>query len=195
MPRKNKKASERSALTSASKTIAVNSTPWIHMGLLLLTCLAWHGFILTNDGTIWDSWYVKNWLQNKNWLALNEFFGSVGMPIYGWLYSLFAYAPHIVEAFMFATVASMAVTGILTYLLARKIADLNASEAFCLTLLAQAIPVFTAGQDFIMFFFVFMHALFLGAAYLATKSLEEDGRKSIFLRVISLVLFFGRFEK
>ena len=193
MPRKNKKASDRSALSSASKTIAVNSPPWIHMGLLLLTCLAWHGFILTNDGTIWDSWYVKNWLQNKNWSALNEFFGSVGMPIYGWLYSLFAYAPHIVEAFMFATVACMAVIGIFTYFLARKLADLDASEAFCLALLAQAMPVFTAGQDFIMFFFVFMHALFLGAACLATKSLEVKGRKSLFLRVISLVLFFFSF--
>lgn len=193
MSRRKKKTLDKSQLPPPKAEVVAAPRHWVHICILVLGGLLCHGIILTNDGTIWDSWYVKNWLQSKNWGAITEFFGSVGMPVYGWLYAPFAYAPNIVETFMFATISCMVVSWIFTYLLALKLANLSSMEALCLALLAQSVPVFTAGQDFIMFFFVFMHALFLFAAYMATCAIEQSGAKAVILRVSSILLFFISF--
>lgn len=172
------------------------SEPVKHLPAVLMLAFAglmWHGFLLTNDGLIWDSWYVKSWLEEKNWRALSEFFGSVGLPVYGWLYMPFAYAPDIVGAFMVATVLCLLTGSLLTYLLGVRLGGLTPGESLCVALLAQAMPTFTAGQDFIMFFFVFMHTLFLAAALLAVMSLEVRGRRRIVLRVAALLIFFASF--
>ena len=189
MSRRKKRASEISgniSETSGSSVRLKLAGPFI---LLFFTTLLWHGLLLTNDGTIWDSWYVLGWLQNRNWRALHEFFDSVGMPVYGWLYRPFAFAPDIVGAFMAATFLCLFAQSALTYVLARRLGGLNSSEALCLALLAQAIPVFTAGQDFIMFFFVFMHTVFLLAAWLASLASVSSGRKQMVLNLSSVVLF------
>lgn len=163
------------------------------IGLLVLAGLLWHGLLLTNDGTIWDSWYVQNWLVEKNWRALNDFFGSVGMPIYGWLYAPFAFSPDIVTAFMIATVACLLAQAVMTYFLAINLGGLNSREAFCLALIAQAMPIFTAAQDYIMFFFVFMHALFLLASLVCLRSLELSGWRHVALRTAAVLMFFVSF--
>jgi hypothetical protein len=161
-------------------------TPYI---ILFITTLLWHGLLLTNDGTIWDSWYVLHWLQNKNWPVLHEFFGSVGMPIYGWLYQPFAYAPDIVAAFMLVTFLCLFAQSALTYALGKNLVGMRAEEALCLALLTQAMPVFTAGQDFIMFFFVFMHTAFMLAALLASLAASSSGRRQLVLNSASVALF------
>jgi|GEM_PF-1803001 len=189
MSRRKKRTSEKSGSISETSGSSVRlklAGPFI---LLFFTTLLWHGLLLTNDGTIWDSWYVLGWLQNRNWRALHEFFDSVGMPVYGWLYRPFAFAPDVVGAFMAATFLCLFAQSALTYALAKRLGDLNSSEALCLALLAQAIPVFTAGQDFIMFFFVFMHAVFLLAAWLASLAGLSSGRRQVVLNVVSAVLF------
>ena len=165
----------------------------IAVGILLLVGLMWHGFLLTNDGLIWDSWYVQSWLLNKNWAVLNEFFGSVGMPIYGWLYAPFAFAPDIVFAFMLATVSCLLAQAVLTYFLGQRLAGMNPHESLCLALLAQAMPVFTAGQDYIMFFFVFMQTLFLAAALITVRVLEVEGWRHATLRIVAVLLFLASF--
>lgn len=189
MSRRKKSAYDLSGTISKANVFSARpklASPFI---LLFFSTLLWHGLLLTNDGTIWDSWYVLSWLQNRNWRALHEFFDSVGMPVYGWLYRPFAFAPDIVGAFMAATFLCLFAQSVLTYVLARRLGNLNPGEAFCLTLLAQAIPVFTAGQDFIMFFFVFMHTVFLLAAWLASLAGVSSGRKQLVLNVASVVLF------
>ena len=193
MSRRKKKALDKSQLSPQKAEVVAAPRHWVPICILVLGGLLCHGIILTNDGTIWDSWYVKNWLQNKNWGAITEFFGSVGVPVYGWLYALFAYAPNIVETFMFATISCMVFSWIFTYLLALKLANLSSMEALCLALLAQSVPVFTAGQDLVVFFFVFMHALFLFAAYMATCAIEQSGCKALILRITSITLFFISF--
>ena len=188
---KRKRASmlPRNSYSNLDKEITVDLPLSIPYTILFITTFLWHGLLLTNDGTIWDSWYVLHWLQNKNWPVLHEFFGSVGMPIYGWLYRPFAYAPDIVAAFMVATFLCLFAQSALTYSLGKNLAGMNSKEALCLALLAQAMPVFTAGQDFIMFFFVFMHTLFLIAALLASFAASCNGRRQILLNVASLTLF------
>lgn len=161
--------------------------------MLVFAGLMWHGFLLTNDGLIWDSWYVYSWLANKNWGTLSEFFGSVGMPIYGWIYAPFAFAPDIVFAFMFATVFCLILQSLLIYRLGIRLGCLDPKEAFSLAILAQAMPVFTAGQDFIMFFFVLMLTLFLAAAWLAARCLELKGWTHYMFRCLAVVLFFISF--
>lgn len=186
-----KKATEPEKNSAAKPTrgISVNLKLLIPYIIFFITTLLWHGLLLTNDGTIWDSWYVLHWLQNKNWPVLHEFFGSVGMPIYGWLYRPFAFAPDIVEAFMLATFLCLFLQAALTYALGKHLAGINAKEAFCLALLAQAMPIFTAGQDFIMFFFVFMHTAFMLAALLASVAVSNSRRQQLMLNVASVALF------
>lgn len=174
------------------KIQSVYSSRLALLGLVFFgICL--HGFLLTNDGMFWDSWYLKSWLQDKNWRSIQEFFGSVGMPVYGWLYVPFAWFPNIVGALMFATVFCLISQAILTYFLARDLGDLTPPEAFCIALLTEACPFFSAAQDLIMFFFIFMHALFLLAAWLAGLSLAASGRKHLLLRATSFLLFFISF--
>jgi hypothetical protein len=163
------------------------------MLLLALLSLCWHGFILTNDGTFWDSWFVKDWLKERNSYVIKQFFGSVGMPIYGLIYIPFAFFANIVQAFMIATVVCLLAQTILTYLLVFKLGRLSEKESFCLTVLAASIPVFTAGQDFIMFFFVFTHTLFLLSAYIAVQGLESSNYKCMLLRFVALLMFFISF--
>ena len=163
------------------------------IGFLILAGLLWHGALLTNDGTYWDSWFVQNWLLEKKWGELHEFFSSVGMPVYGWLYAPFAFSPDIVATFMFTTVSCLIAQAILTYYLAIKLGRLNSGEAICLALLAQAMPIFTAGQDYIMFFFVFMHMVFLLAAVTSVQALELSGWRHIVLRTAGVLLFFISF--
>ena len=179
----------RNSYSNGAKGIPVEMPMPLSYIVLFITTLLWHGVLLTNDGTIWDSWYVLNWLQNKNWAALHEFFDSVGMPIYGWLYRPFAFAPEIVFAFMVATFLCLFAQSVLTYVLGKNLAGMNSKEALCLALIAQAMPVFTAGQDFIMFFFVFMHAVFLLASLLASLATSYSGRRQVLLNVGSVTLF------
>ena len=110
----------RNSYSNGAKGIPVEMPMPLSYIVLFLTTLLWHGVLLTNDGTIWDSWYVLNWLQNKNWAALHEFFDSVGMPIYGWLYRPFAFAPEIVFAFMVATFLCLFAQSVLTYALGEE---------------------------------------------------------------------------
>lgn len=166
---------------------------WIPFVVLTVLCFCWHGLLLTNDGTLWDSWYVNYWLRDRNWRAVTEFFGSVGMPVYGWLYIPFAWAPDIVGAFMVATFACLLAQAFLTYRLAVELGGLNEWEALCVAVLAEALPFFSAAQDFIMFFFIFMHTLFLCAACLGSAAVGGSASRSRWLRYASLFLFFTSF--
>ena len=191
-----RKSSSRKQITPASASMVSPgraSSHWFVISILILSGLIWHGFLLTNDGMIWDSWFAQNWLVEKNWRALMGFFGSVGMPVYAWLYAPFAFAPDIVSAFMVSTVVCLLAQAVLTYFLAIRLVGLNSQEAFCIALLTQAMPVFTAGQDYIMFFFVFMHTLFLLAALVATKALALSGWRHVALRAAAVLVFFISF--
>jgi formylglycine-generating enzyme required for sulfatase activity len=160
--------------------------PYALIGAVTLFC---HGLILTNDGTIWDSWYVLNFLQTRNWFTMHDFFSSVGMPLYDWLYRPFALAPDIVAAFMLATFLCLLANGVLIYRIALEAGRLTRDEALALALLAQAMPLFSAAQDFIMFFFVLTHTLFLAAALLAVRLLEAQGRRRALLRALAVLGF------
>ena len=194
MPKRKGAACKSKTDTAHSKEVQTsnwsNSTAYL---ILLTGGMLWHGFLLTNDGTLWDSWYVLNWLQTQNWRLLHEFFDSVGMPLYGWLYRPFSFTPDIVGAFMFATVLCLIGQSFFIYVLARRLGGLNSGEALCLAVLAQAMPIFTAGQDFIMFFFVFTHTLFLLAAVLASNPQAEQGRWRLLNRTAAILLFFISF--
>jgi len=193
MSKRKNRSRKKNTSADAPGSLGRISSHWFGIGILILSGIIWHGYLLTNDGTIWDSWFVQSWLVNKNWPALNEFFGSVGMPVYAWLYAPFAFAPDIVFAFMVATVGCLLAQTILIYFLAIRLGGLNSQESFCIALLAQATPVFTAGQDFIMFFFVFMNTLFLLAALVTTRALEFSGWRQIVLRVAAILMFFVSF--
>jgi hypothetical protein len=164
-----------------------------HVVALALLAFCWHGFLLTNDGTIWDSWYVKSWLETKDWRALEEFFGATGLPLYGWLYKQFAGFSNIVGAFMSATVACLLLQPLLTYFLALELGGLSAAEAFCVAALSVSCPFFSAAQDLVMFFFVFMHTLFLTAALVANRSTDATSPKNQILRAAALLIFFTSF--
>lgn len=165
--------------------------PYFLIAVLALFC---HGFILTNDGTIWDSWYVLNFLETRNWTTMNEFFNSVGMPLYAWLYRQFAFLPNIVSGFMVATFLCLLGCGILIYHLSLNLGRLTRSESLALALLAQAMPLFSAAQDFIMFFFIFTYTLFLASALLAVLMLDLRGWRRWLARGLAVLGFYISFS-
>jgi hypothetical protein len=162
--------------------------------LLAAVCLFCQGFLVTNDGTIWDSWYVYSWLKTHNWAPMYDFLSSVGMPSFAWLYWPFGSAPDIVGAFMWATFLCFLANGILTYQLGLRLTDLTRGEVLAISLLAQALPFFTAAQDFIMFFFVFTHTLFLLSALLIASAIRTSGGRQGWLRLIGVLGFFLSFS-
>jgi len=162
--------------------------------LIAVASFVSHGLLLTNDGTIWDSWYVLNFLETRNWPTMREFFGSVGVPLFNWLYPPFAWFPDPVAGFMWATFLCLFGSAILTYRLGSSLGRLTRSESLVLALVAQAMPVFSAAQDFIMFFFIFTHALFLAASLLAARMLSMHGRRQIVLRVLVVLAFYVSFN-
>ncbi len=167
---------------------------WGAVTVLVLLGLCWHGLLLSNDGMIWDSWYVKPWLDTKNWRAIHEFFGSVGMPVYGWLYCAFSIFSDLIGAFMAATVLCLVLQGVQVYGLAQKLGGLSARESFCIAALAQSVPLFSASQDLSIFFFLLMQTLFLLAAHLAARVVEGTAEKTRFLRGAACLLFLLSFS-
>jgi hypothetical protein len=168
----------------------LGSFPHLVIGAVCVLC---HGFILTNDGPIWDSWFVLSMLKTKSLPALYEFFASVGVPFYYWLYRPFSFLPDIVAGFMWATFLCFLIQGILTYQIALRFTRLSSSEALALALLSQSLPLFNAGQDFIMFFFIFTHTLFLGSAFLMLWSMHFQGPPKWLFRLLAVAGFFTSF--
>lgn len=167
------------------------SAPYLALLAVAIFC---HGFLLTNDGLIWDSWFVRLWLKEKNWAAMAEFFGSVGIPLYAALYWPFAFVPDIVSAFMWATFLCLLASGILTYRIALALNLLGPGEALAVAALSVAMPLFLAAQDFIMFFFIFTHTLFLGAALSVAHCFGAHGWRHWVLRGLGVAAFLLSFS-
>jgi len=153
-----------------------------------------HAFMLTNDGRIWDSWFVVAWLKAKEWPAINEFFSSVGLPLYAVIYWPFAYVGNIVGAFMWATFLCLLASGILTYRLGIGLGFLGNGEALAVAAFSVAMPLFLAAQDCIMFFFIFTHTVFLAAALLAVLALDAAGWRHWVLRGVAVAAFLMCFS-
>ncbi len=169
--------------------------PWLPIyGILFMATLLCHGFILSNEGTIWDSWYVLNWLEERKWRTLHDFFDSVGVPLYGWLYRPFAYLGDIVSALMWTSFALLYLNSLLTYHLTVRLTEVSRQEAGMITLLAIALPTFSAVQDLVMFFFLFTIALFLAAGVLAEKCLRSEQGIHWALRIGANILFLLSFS-
>jgi hypothetical protein len=165
--------------------------PFAALGLLCLYC---HGLLLTNDGLYWDGWYVFDWVKNRNWPVLHLFYDSLGLPFFELIYRVFACAPTLIAAFMWATVLSFFASGVLTYRLGIELASLTRAEALAVALLSVGIPLFTAAQDFIMFPFIFTHSLFLFAAWLVSKAIPSSGPRQWILRFFAVVAFVLSFS-
>jgi hypothetical protein len=174
--------------TSSSRGFE-RALPYISLALLCLFC---HGILLTNDGLIWDGWYAFDWVKSHNWTQLHHFFDSIGIPLFGWLYRVFAFAPALISTFMWSTVICFFVAGAMTYKLGLK-AGLTGGEALAIAALTEAMPLFTAAQEFIMFPFIFTHALLLVAVLLFTRAMTEQGAWHWGLRIVGVVLFFVSF--
>lgn len=160
--------------------------PYLAIGLLCLLC---HGLLLTNDGLYWDGWYVFDWVKSRNWTMLHQFYDSIGLQFFGWIYRVFAFAPHLLGTFMWATIFCFFVGGVLTYHLALILARLTRGEALAIALFTVAIPFFTAAQDFIMFCFIFTHALFLLSAWSIAKAIDASGPRQWLLRFLGVIGF------
>lgn len=132
--------------------------------LIALVTIYCHGFILTNDGLIWDDWYWFDWLRNHNWAPMLEYTRAQGLPFTLWAFAPLAFFPDIVAAGMWASFLCLLLEGILLHELAVRLALLPRGEALCLTLIAQALPLFSAAQDFPVVGLIFFRMLFFVAS-------------------------------
>jgi hypothetical protein len=157
--------------------------------LLFIVCIYCHGFVLTNDGPIWDGWYWNHWLKTRDWAPMLEYTGAQGLPTTLWLFGLFAFTPDVVVSGMIATFLCLFFESVLTYKLALKLTSLTRIEALSIAALAQALPLFNAAQDFPVIGLIFFRTLFLFATLLALKGLEQSNYKKHLLRGSALILF------
>jgi hypothetical protein len=158
--------------------------------LIVLVTIYCHGFILTNDGLIWDGWYWFDWLENHNWPPMLEYTRAQGLPFTLWVFAPLAFFPDIVAAGMWASFLCLLLEGILLYELAVRLALLPRGEALCLTSVAQAMPLFSAAQDFPVFGLIFFRMLFYVAALLATVSTDCKGFRHWLFRGGALLGFY-----
>lgn len=162
--------------------------------LLGLVCLLCHGVLLLNDGPIWDGWYVVEWLTSARWRVLLDFFDSVGMPLFGSAYRLYPTNPGVISHVMLATFLCLLANSILVYHLAIRLTLLPRGESLCLAALSQAIPVFNAAQEFIMFLFLATETVFLLSALVITRAMVlRNGRRWGWM-VLGIVGFWFSFS-
>ena len=157
--------------------------------LIALVCAFCHGFILTNDGPIWDGWYWLSWLKTRNWVPMKEYTDAQGLPFTLWIFGPFAYAANIVGTGMWANFLCLLGENIVVYRLALKLAPVTRGEALAIALLAQAVPLFNASQDFPVLALTFYRMLFLLAALLAAQAIESRGFRHWSLRGLAIAVF------
>ena len=180
----------------ASLAVAASSsqTRIRHCLLICVGALLCHGLLLTNDGPIWDGWYVLSWVETKNWAPLHEFFGAVGIPQYGWMYRAFSAAPEVVPCVMIASFSCLLGVHVLAYNIAIDMARINRSEAVSISLLSLAMPVFTAAQDLVMCFFLLTELLFfLGIAF-SLAAERRTGQSHWAFRLLAVGTFTASFS-
>jgi hypothetical protein len=159
------KPNSSSVLRPMSRTL-----PYSIITLVTIYC---HGFILTNDGLIWDGWYWFDWLKNHNWPPMQEYTQAQGLPFTLWVFAPLA----LIE-------------GLLLYELAVRLVLLPRGEALCLTSIAQVMPLFSAAQDFPVFGLIFFRMLFYLSALLATASTDCKGIRHWLFRGGALLGFY-----
>jgi formylglycine-generating enzyme required for sulfatase activity len=159
--------------------------------VLALVCVYCHGFILTNDGPVWDGWYWVNWLQNRNWAPMVEYTRAQGLQTTLWLFGLFAYFPDVIGCGMFASVLCFFVESVLVYRFALAATRLNKVESLAISSLSLAVPFFNAAQDFPVIGLLFFRMLFVGAALCAVRSTDVSGDnlRHVLWRLSALGLF------
>jgi hypothetical protein len=176
---------------SAVRSIGSEWRP--HLALVLVALFA-HWVLLTSEAAIWDSWYLLAWIREKNFPPMDEFFGAVGMPLYGWVYRPFSACSNPAAALMMASFACLAASGNLGYSLLRRLGNLTQGEALMISLIAVALPVFNAAQDAIMFFFLLTQVLFLGAALMMVHCWSFDTLRKRLGMGLSILLFWVSFS-
>jgi Sulfatase-modifying factor enzyme 1 len=158
--------------------------PYVVLGLV---CLAIHGFLLTNDGVMWDGWYFRSWLTHRNWGAFSEYALAQGMPFSLLALAPLALFPDVVVAGMVAIVLCLWLQGVVVYRLALKLAPLTRGEALALAVLFQACPVVSAAQDFPILTLLFYHTLFFAGGLAAAVAMERKGWRHGLARLGAIV--------
>lgn len=161
-----------------------------HWLLILAGGLYCHWALLTNDGVYWDGWWLRAWLTSSNWNLTHEFFSAVGMPLYAHVNWLFAGLANPVPAMMVATVGCFLLDGLIIYELGWQSGWLTGAEALAVALLSTAFPVFLAGQEIIMLFFIFTHTLFLASVLAALLAMKATGLRALGWRGAALAGLF-----
>ena len=170
------------AISGASRVL-----PYAAIAVVTLYC---HWFILTNNEPIWDGWYWQYWLSHRRWEPMIEYTRAQGLPFTLWAFAPFAYVPHMIPVCLGASLLCLLADGILCYELARRLAGLPSGEALAISVLAQAMPLFSAAQDFPVFGLIVFRTLFLVAILLVSLALESKGVRHWWLRGAALVAFY-----
>ena len=163
---------------------------WLPYGLLLLACLYCHGFILTNDGTIWDGWYWHEWIKARNWAPMLEYTGAQGLPFHLLLYGLYVFLPKVVVTGMALNFACLFLQSVFLYRIGLRFLRWSVAEAVGFAAVAGAFPLFNAAQDFPVIGLLLFKVLFLWALHLTHGVFSSEGQRHWGLRLASLLLFW-----
>lgn len=154
-----------------------------------------HGLLLLNDGTYWDGWLLKSYLDESNWNELHKWATEAGLPGMDYFYwglkltGLFAF--YKVIAFLLILFSA-----ILVYRLILQFNWLNRFEALGIATLSLVYPAYQTTIELSTFRYLFFYCLFLLAALLLVHAERtiDSAKPGLLLRLLSLILFFASFS-
>ncbi|OIR06744.1 hypothetical protein GALL_109920 [mine drainage metagenome] len=166
--------------------------PYFFIGAVALLS---HGLLLLNDGTYWDGWLLKSYLDEGNWGELHKWATEAGLPGMDYFY----WGLKLTRLFAFYKIIAFLLilfSAILVYRVISQFNWLNRCEALGVALLSLVYPAYQTTVELSTFRYQFFYCLFLLAALLLVHAerTTASAKSGLLLRLPSLILFFASFS-
>jgi hypothetical protein len=172
--------------------VSMGPTRHDYLALIIATFLA-HGLLLFNDGVYWDAWIYHHALLSKNWQTIYIPCLESGVPQQAYFFWYLGGFADKILSFRLVAFICVLLSGIMVYRLSMRFDAVTRQEGLVIALVFVLYPVWSVSVISLATLYVFCYSIFLFAALVAFRSEEVVSIRHGFLRVVSLILFFGSF--
>lgn len=161
------------------------------LALLVLIC---HGPLLINGGVYVDGWPLYGFYLNHDTRTMHVVYGQIGIPFLEYFNLAFWSASDPIFAYKLVAFICILFSTISVYFLAWRPCILTSRE--CL-FIAGFFCCYTAYQlhvEIDVLQYTFCYTLFLLSAWLAAHAVTVDDKRGLFMRILSLAVFFISFQ-
>lgn len=165
---------------------------WHYIVIFLAASFA-HAIMLLNDGVFADGWLLYSMLKHRDWEVVQSWFLEASMPASLYLHWSLAHLPNFVFWYRVLSFSIIVAAGCVVYLIGNSTGFVSRSESLAIAVIAATYPAYTVATVLVWVASDLYLLFFLVAAYLAIKSIQTAGLKSVLLRISALVLFLVSF--